>query len=430
MTGPKPPATVKQAILVVLDSVGVGHAPDAADFGDEGADTLGHIRAAVPGLSLPHLDRAGLADAAKLACGGLASSLRDGGSFHRSAGTQSHEGRGLSFVGKPPASPSLSWGCLTERSAGKDTVTGHWELAGVVLDEAFTTFSKFPDRLVTEMERLCGTRFLGNYAQSGTVILEELGAEHLRTGLPILYTSADSVIQIAAHESVLSVPRLHELCRRLRPLADRERIGRVIARPFEGQPGAFRRTANRHDFAMRPPETVLDRLASVGVETVGIGKIGDIFSGSGIARSLPTKGNAHGCKTLDLLLAETPRHPRLLFANLVDFDSLYGHRRDPDGYAHALAEFDAWFGGLLSRLDEDILLFVTADHGNDPTWPGTDHTRERVPLLVRGPFPPRCFGVRESFGDVAATLAQWFGAPFEGLAGRPLWHGETFGEAR
>jgi phosphopentomutase len=389
--GQQPPGTVKQAVLIVLDSVGVGHAPDAGAFGDEGADTLGHIREAVPGLSLPSLDEAGLAAAAALAAG-------------RKAG----------------GSPTLSWGCLSERSAGKDTVTGHWELAGAILEEPFATFERFPDELVAEMERLCGTGFLGNYARSGTVILEELGAEHLRTGLPILYTSADSVIQVAAHESVLPAPRLHELCLRLRPLADRERIGRVIARPFEGAPGDFRRTANRHDFAMRPPLTVLDRLGEIGVGTVGVGKIGDIFSGAGIARSLPTKGNAEGCETIDRLLAEPPGRPRLVFANLVDFDSLYGHRRDPQGYARALAEFDAWFGGLLPRLDDETLLLVTADHGNDPTWTGTDHTRERVPLLVKGPFPPRCIGVRETFGDVAATLALWFGASFEGLAGEAL----------
>ncbi len=381
----------RQALLVVLDSVGVGHAPDAGAFGDEGADTLGHIRAAVPDLSLPHLDAAGLSAAADLAAG------RD------------HQG-----------APGMSWGCLTERSAGKDTVTGHWELAGAIVGEPFATHERFSDALVAEMESLAGTAFLGNCSRSGTVILDELGPEHLRSGKPILYTSADSVIQIAAHESVVPVKRLHEMCRRLRPLADRERIGRVIARPFEGSPGAFRRTAHRHDFAMRPPETVLDRLRAAGVETVGVGKIGDIFSGEGLADSLPTESNADGCATIDRLLAERPARPRFVFANLVDFDSLYGHRRDPAGYARALAEFDAWFAGLPARLGPHDLAIVTADHGNDPTWRGTDHTRERVPLLLSAPFSPRCLGVRETFADVAATLADWFGAPRQGLAGTPF----------
>lgn len=384
---------MKEAFLIVLDSVGIGHAPDAASFGDEGADTLGHIREAVAGLSLPHLDAAGL-----LACERLA-------------------------AGKTPDKPTaLSYGCLTEVSPGKDTVTGHWELAGVVLERPFATFPRFPDALVAEMEELCGVGFLGNDARSGTVILDELGGEHLRTGNPILYTSADSVIQVAAHENLVPVPALYEICRRLRTLADRERIGRVIARPFEGEPGAFRRTANRHDFSMPPPETILNRLEAAGVETLGVGKIVDIFSGSGIARSHPTKSNDDGCAEMDRLLSDKTTAPRLIFANLVDFDSLYGHRRDPDGYARALVEFDAWFGGWLPRLGEETLLVVTADHGNDPTWHGTDHTRERVPLLVKAPGAPRCLGVRESFADVAATLATWFGVDGEGLAGKSFLH--------
>ena len=379
---------MKQALLIVLDSVGIGHAPDAAAFGDEGADTLGHLRANVPGFALPHLDAAGL-----LHCAALA-------------------------AGRPLPSPAgLSHASLIERSAGKDTVTGHWELAGAVVSEPFATFARFPDPLVAEMEALCGVSFLGNYAQSGTVILEELGAEHLRTGKPILYTSADSVIQIAAHESVVPLEQLHGICRRLRGLADRERIGRVIARPFLGEPGAFRRTANRHDFAMRPPETVLDRLEAAGIETIGVGKIGDIFSGSGLGQSFPTKSNAEGCATMDRLLAETPDRPRFLFTNLVDFDMLYGHRRDPAGYARALVEFDAWFGNRLPDLDEETLLLLTADHGNDPTWRGTDHTREQVPLLMKAPGVPRSLGVRESFADVAATVADWFGIDSGGATG-------------
>lgn len=388
---------MKQALLIVLDSVGIGHAPDAAAFGDEGADTLGHLREAVPGFALPHLDAAGL-----LHCAALA-------------------------AGTPLAGPTgLSHASLMERSAGKDTVTGHWELAGAVVSEPFATFARFPDPLVSEMEALCGVSFLGNCARSGTVILEELGAEHLRTGKPILYTSADSVIQIAAHESIVPLEQLYEICRRLRGLADRERIGRVIARPFLGEPGAFRRTANRHDFAMRPPETVLNRLEAAGVETIGVGKIGDIFSGSGLSQSLPTKSNAEGCATMDRLLAENPDRPRLLFTNLVDFDMLYGHRRDPAGYARALVEFDDWFGSRLPGLDSETLLLITADHGNDPTWRGTDHTREQVPLLMKGPGMPRNLGARERFADVAATVAEWFGIDSRGAAGLAGLAGKSF----
>ena len=382
---------MKQALLIILDSVGIGHAPDAVDFGDEGANTLGHLRGTIPGFDLPHLDAAGLQ-----ACEGLA------------AGQD------------PDLSTTLSFGCLTEISPGKDTVTGHWELTGALLERPFATFARFPDQLVAEMEALTGESFLGNYARSGTVILEELGAEHLRTGRPILYTSADSVIQIAAHEAIVPVPRLYQICEALRPFADRERIGRIIARPFVGEPGAFQRTANRHDFAMRPPATVLNRLEAAGVETIGVGKIRDIFSGSGITRAIPTKDNAEGCAAMDQLLAEAPQNPRLIFTNLVDFDSLFGHRRDPAGYARALREFDDWFGTLLPRLDEETLLIITADHGNDPTWSGTDHTRERVPLLVKRPGVARNLGVRSGYADVAATLAEWFGVGMDRLAGEPF----------
>ncbi len=383
---------MKTALLIVLDSVGIGHAPDAADFGDEGADTLGHIRASVSGFALPHLDAAGLGH-----CQALAS------------GTRVVTPAGLSFA------------CLTERSAGKDTVTGHWELAGAVLGDAFATFARFPDALVAEMEACCGERFLGNVARSGTAMLEELGEEHLRTGKPILYTSADSVIQVAAHESLVPAERLHEICRCLRPLADRERIGRVIARPFVGEPGNFFRTSRRHDFAMRPPETILPRLVNAGVETIGVGKISDIFSGVGLCSSFPTRDNAEGCAVMDRLLVTPTNQPRLLFTNLVDFDMLYGHRRDPAGYARALSAFDDWFGTLLARLDQETLLLLTADHGNDPTWQGSDHTRERVPLLMGAPGPAQNLGVRESFADVAATLADWFGVSETGLAGRSLF---------
>ncbi|NRB76382.1 MAG: phosphopentomutase [Verrucomicrobiales bacterium] len=380
---------MKQALLIVLDSVGIGHAPDAADFGDHGANTVGQIRETVNDLHLTHLDEAGLA-----ACELIAA----GEPFTRST--------------------SLACGALTEQSAGKDTTTGHWEIAGAPILEPFATFERFPDDLVEEMERITGVSFIGNYAQSGTVILEELGEEHCRTAKPILYTSADSVIQIAAHEEVIPLESLYDICRSCRTIADRERIGRVIARPFLGSPGNFTRTANRHDFSMVPPETVLNRLSDNGVETVGVGKISDIFAGSGIHQSHPTGSNAEGCAAMDRLLTEPSSTPRLIFSNLVDFDMLYGHRRDPAGYANALREFDHWLGTLIPRLSDDLLVIITADHGNDPTWHGTDHTRERVPLLAYLPGVSKDPGLRDSFADIAATLSGWFGTDHQGLAGK------------
>ncbi|MDF1849988.1 MAG: phosphopentomutase [Verrucomicrobiales bacterium] len=382
---------MKRALLIVLDSVGIGHAPDAEDFGDFGADTVGHIREAVPDFHIPTLDRSGLAAAQQLA-----------------AGKEVTETATLSFA------------ALSEKSAGKDTTTGHWEIAGAPVLRAFTTFLRFPEPLLKEMEEVSGCQFLGNYAQSGTKILEELGREHLETGKPILYTSADSVIQIAAHEEVIPVSELYRICEACRVLADRERIGRVIARPFLGKPGAFERTSHRHDFSMDPPETALNRLEQSGIRTCGVGKISDIFASSGISESHPTRSNSEGCEKIDELLEKPRDSPQLIFANLVDFDMLYGHRRDPVGYANALMEFDHWLETLLPRLNKETLLLITADHGNDPTWTGTDHTRERVPLLLGHPGPSRNHGVRDSFADIAATLSHWFGVSHEGLAGIPF----------
>ncbi len=374
------PIALKNALLIVLDSVGIGFAPDAKDFGDEGANTMGHIRETVPEMDLPNLDGAGLAHAEALAAGDPL----------------------------PDSPTTMSWGCLREVSAGKDTTTGHWEIAGAELKEPFATFEKFPDSLVAEMESLAKVTFIGNYSQSGTVILEELGEEHVKTGQPILYTSADSVIQIAAHEEIIPPERLYEICRACRIIADRERIGRVIARPFEGTAGNFSRTSRRHDFSLQPPPTVLNALQAKGVTTVGVGKISDIFADSGIEISHPTRNNAHGMEVIDTLLSDPPESPTLIFANLVDFDMLYGHRRDPQGYAGSLIEFDQWLGTLLPRIDDNTLVMITADHGNDPTWKGTDHTREMVPLLLKSPSIPGCLGRRESFSDIAATLADWF----------------------
>ncbi len=381
---------MKRALLIVLDSVGIGHAPDGADFGDEGANTLDHIRKAVPEFRIPNLDAAGMAHAEALAAGNSI----------------------------PDSNTNMSWGCLNEQSAGKDTTTGHWEMAGAPVHEAFSTYEKFPEAMLAEMEEVSGVTFIGNYAQSGTAILEELGEEHLKTGNPILYTSADSVIQIAAHEETVPLEKLYDICKKIRLLADNKQIGRVIARPFTGKAGNFIRTANRHDFSIQPPRTILNILEDHGINTVGIGKISDIFAGSGISESFPTKSNADGMKRIKELWRKPIDQPTFYFANLVDFDMLYGHRRDIQGYAEALEEFDEWFGEFLSD-EKDSLIMITADHGNDPTWTGTDHTRERVPILVGGLSSKQTnLGNRESFSDIARALAEWFDVPSEMIAGQ------------
>jgi phosphopentomutase len=367
-----------RVLLLVLDSAGCGDAPDAAAYGDEGANTLGHLLAAQPRLELPTLYSLGLWKI-------LTADVFD----PRSRGTVA------------------SFGRMRERSAGKDSTTGHWEIAGIVLDEPFALFSEFPPELVSAIERDANVQFIGNYARSGTAILEELGEEHLRTGQPILYTSADSVIQIAAHESVIPLKRLYEICRVARRHADAWRIGRVIARPFEGEPGAFRRTSKRHDFSMVPPPTVLNAVAETGLRVEGVGKVSEIFADSGITHSTSTASNAEGMAAIDRLWDDGL--DGLIFANLVDFDMLYGHRRDVVGYARALEEFDAWLAAFLPRCDDDDLVIITADHGNDPTWRGTDHTREEVPLMVLHGRASLPLGTRRTFADVAATLAAYFG---------------------
>jgi phosphopentomutase len=295
---------------------------------------------------------------------------------------------------------------MREQSAGKDTTTGHWEIAGVILEEPFATFEKFPHELVEAMETTAGVKFTGNYAPSGTMVLEELGGEHMRTGNPILYTSADSVMQIAAHENVLLVSRLYEICEIARRHCDRWRIGRVIARPFDGEPGNFRRTPRRHDFSMTPPRTVLNALSEAGIAVTGLGKINDIFAGSGISQSYPTASNREGMDVISQLWNEAVEG--LIFANLVDFDMLFGHRRDVEGYARALVEFDQWLGTFLPRIRTDDLVIITADHGNDPIFHGADHTREEVPLIVLDREQSRPLGARETFADVAATLTEFF----------------------
>jgi phosphopentomutase len=291
---------------------------------------------------------------------------------------------------------------MSEASKGKDTTTGHWEIAGIVTEEAFATFEEFPSKLLEAIEGEAGVQFIGNYPQSGTVILDELGAEHVATGKPILYTSADSVLQIAAHEQVIPLSDLYALCEIARRHCDGYRIGRVIARPFVGEAGAFTRTSGRHDFSLVPPQTILDRLS-----VTGVGKISDIFAGRGIGDSHPTKNNAAGMNTIDGLWAQG--NDGLIFANLVDFDMHFGHRRDPVGYANCLAEFDRWLGGFVPFVEPEDLLIITADHGNDPTWAGTDHTREQVPLLtLHGEQPAICSGEHPSFTAVASLLEHHF----------------------
>lgn len=367
--------TTSRSLVIVLDSVGVGHAPDAAAYGDEGANTAGHILEKFPRLHVPCLDRLGLRIALQLARGE-----------------------------NPADVPRLgSIGVMSERSAGKDTTTGHWELAGAVISEPFATFEKFPPELVEAIEREAGVEFIGNEAASGTGILDKLGPLHVATGNPILYTSADSVLQIAAHEEVVPLERLYEICRIARKHCDGWRIGRVIARPFVTDDGSFHRTSNRHDYSLVPPRTVLNELRDAGIPVTGIGKISDIFAGSGISESRPTKSNAHGMRVIDELWGQAGG---LLFANLVDFDMLFGHRRDAGGYARALEEFDAWLAGFLSRVGNDDMVIITADHGNDPTWRGTDHTRERVPVFVLDGGRNENLGLIEGFGFVADRVRE------------------------
>jgi phosphopentomutase len=375
-------SSFRRAVILVADGVGCGGAPDAAAYGDAGADTLGNIGRATGGLRLPNLEALGL-------------------------------GHLTAIPGVPPAStPHAAWGTMQEASAGKDTITGHWEMAGLVTQTAMATFPNgFPEPITTALAAAAGRGLLGNKAASGTAIIDELGPQHMQTGDLILYTSADSVLQIAAHEQVVPLAELYRTCEAARLIADQHHIGRVIARPFVGQPGAFKRTYNRRDFALVPPAaTLLDDLRTAGLDVVGIGKISDIFAGRGLSRSLHSEGNSDGLRLTLEALAALDRG--LLFVNLVDFDMLYGHRNDVAGFAAALGELDAWLPALQAALRPDDLAFITADHGNDPTTPGTDHTRERVPLLAFGPsVRPIPLGTRAAFCDLGQTIAEALGAP-------------------
>jgi phosphopentomutase len=373
---------VRAVALIVLDSVGIGDAPDARDFGDEGSATLQHVAEATGGISLPNLGHLGLGHVASI--------------------------RGV----EPEEHPAGAYGRMIERSAGKDTTTGHWEIAGIILDEPFPTYPDgFPAEIIDAFEERIGTGTLGNVAASGTEIIEELGESHLATGKPIVYTSADSVFQIAAHVDVIPVERLYEMCRIARELLrGPHEVGRVIARPFAGRSGSFHRTPERHDFSVTPPgNTILDEISRAGLEVRGVGKIGDIFAGRGLTSSRPTKSNDDGVNAVIDELSAMGRG--LVFANLVDFDSAYGHRNDPEGYAQALESFDGRLPEILRALRSDDLLVITADHGNDPTTPSTDHSRERVPILVAGERVEAGadVGARTTFADCGATVARLLG---------------------
>ncbi len=380
-----------RAIVIVLDSVGIGELPDAPLYEDQGSNTLGNIAAKVA-LNVPTLSAMGLPRLVPLT--------------------------GIS----PPASPTAAYGRMAERSPGKDSVTGHWELMGVILERAFPTFpTGFPRELIDEFETRIGRPSIGNVVASGTAIIDDLGPLHMETGYPIVYTSADSVFQIAAHEGIVPVAQLYKWCNVAYDLAVKGLgLGRVIARPFIGLPGSFQRTANRHDYAMPPThETLLDRLLAAGHQVAAVGKVSDLFAGRGISESHPTKSDADGVDRVQHLMITQSRG--LIFANLVDFDTVYGHRNDVAGYAANLERFDARLPELLAMLREDDVLVITADHGNDPTTPSTDHSREHVPLLVFGPRVKGGvdLGTRATFADLGQSLAENFGVG-------PLTNGRSF----
>ncbi|HZT38685.1 MAG TPA: phosphopentomutase [Bryobacteraceae bacterium] len=372
----------RRVVWIVLDSVGIGEMPDAAAYGDSGSDTLGHIARLRP-LNLPNLRALGLGNI-----------------------------RPLDGI-DPAVCPLGAYGRCALASPGKDTTTGHWEMAGIHLERPFPLFPHgFPRDIMDEFERRIGRSTLGNRAASGTEIIQELGEEHIRTGSPIVYTSADSVFQVAAHEDVIPVWELYKICETAREiLRGPYEVGRVIARPFIGSPGAFTRTPNRHDYAVPPPRgMLLDQLEEKGVPVHSVGKIVDIFLGRGITDSDKTKNNADGMqKTLAAMAGQTEG---LIFTNLVDFDTLYGHRNDVEGYARALEEVDAWIPRLKAALGDGDLVIITADHGCDPTTPSTDHSREYVPLLVFGPQvrPGVNLGLRPTLSDVGQTVAAVFGS--------------------
>ncbi|WP_342509758.1 phosphopentomutase [Sporosarcina sp. FSL K6-2383] len=372
----------KRIHVIVLDSVGIGEAPDAQLFGDVGSNTLGHIGEAMEGLHMPHMGKMGLGNIGKI--------------------------KGISVEEESRA----YYGKMEEASVGKDTMTGHWEIMGLNIDKPFKVYPNgFPQELIDELEQRTGRKVICNQPASGTEVLDEYGAEHMETGALIVYTSADPVLQIAAHEGIIPIDEQYRICEIARELTldPKYLVGRVIARPFIGEPGNFTRTTNRHDYALKPfGRTVMNELVDAAYDVIAVGKIADIFNGEGITESVRTVSNMDGVdKLLDVMKKD---FKGLSFTNLVDFDALFGHRRDPIGYGNALQEFDARLPEIMAALHEDDLLIITADHGNDPTYPGTDHTREYVPLLVYSPTLKRggALPQRETFSDIGATIADNF----------------------
>jgi phosphopentomutase len=372
----------KRAIVIIIDGVGVGELPDAENYGDIGSDTLGNLSRETGGLNLSNLEKLGL------------------GCIHPIIGIECVE------------NPLASYGKMAEASPGKDSTTGHWELGGLVLDKPFPTYPNgFPDEIFALFTRETGLNVLGNYAASGTEIIKELGEEHIKTGKPIIYTSADSVFQIAAHEDVIPLKKLFEICQISREiLQGKHAVARVIARPFVGNNGDdFVRTRNRKDFSLKPSgETLLTKLQDAQIPTIAIGKINDLYAYDGISESLQAKTNAEGMHALSASLKNYPGG--FIMANLVDFDMLWGHRNDKDGFKEGLSEFDIWLGSFLKDMAKNDILIITSDHGNDPTTPGTDHSREYVPLLVFGDRIHKSvnIGIRNSFADCQASLAEYF----------------------
>lgn len=370
----------KRAILIVLDSVGIGEMPDASDYGDQGSNTLSNIAKAMNGLKLPNLQAMGLGNIAPI--------------------------QGV----EPAVNPKACYGKMAEASPGKDTTTGHWEIAGVILEKAFPTFPQgFPREFIEAFEEKIGRRVLGNEAASGTEIIERLGEEHVKTGRPIVYTSADSVFQVAAHEEVISLSELMKICEIARKMLDGDmRVGRVIARPFLGEPGNYYRTSHRHDFAIEPPHKILlDFVQEAGLNVMAVGKIKDIYYGHGVTEHVLTTGNQEGIEKTLLYLKDDK--PGLIMTNLVDFDMVYGHRNNVKGYAQALEEFDARLPEIIACLHQEDILMITADHGCDPTTASTDHSREYVPLLVYGQDLREGvdLGIRSSFADLGQTVAEY-----------------------
>ena len=371
---------MKRAILLILDSVGIGEMPDAHEYGDVGSNTLANIAKATGGLNLPNLGAMGLGNI--------------------------HDIKGIDATTKPVG----AYGKAQEASVGKDTVTGHWEIAGCILETPLNTYPDgFPKEIMDEFERRIGRGTLGNVVASGTKIIEELGEEHMATGKPIVYTSADSVFQIAAHEDIIPIPELYKMCEIAREMLMGDwTVGRVIARPFIGNSAeTFTRTSNRHDYSLDPfCKTMLNYIEEAGQQVYGVGKINDIFNGKGVTKTIRTSSNQDGmAKTLDAVREDSDG---LIFINLVDFDMLYGHRNNPQGYKEALEAVDAWMPELLEAMKEDDLLIITADHGCDPTTPSTDHSREYIPVLAYGnSIEPRDMGIRQSFNDIGKTILDY-----------------------